>query len=144
MSAFPQTPAADSFHLQPTALSESKNELWTGRVLSGIVTAFFLFDSTAKLFRAAIPVHAMHGLGYTDSAITVVATTLLRSTIVYLIPRSAFIGAVLLSAYLGGAVATNLRVSAPLFSIVFPVICTAFVWSGLILRDQRLRSLLND
>lgn len=66
MSAFPQTPAAESFYFQPTALSGSKNEIWTGRVLSAIVSAFFLFDSIAKLFRAAIPVHAMHGLGYTD------------------------------------------------------------------------------
>lgn len=144
MSAFPQTPAAEPFHIQPIALSESRNKIRTGRVLSAIVSAFFLFDSTAKLFKAAVPMHAMHELGYTDSAIKVVAFALLVSTIAYLIPRSAFVGAVLLSAYLGGAVATNLRVSAPLFSIVFPVICAALVWSGAILRDRRLRSLLHD
>jgi hypothetical protein len=114
----------------------------TGWILSGIVGAFFLLDGGAKLFKPVAIVKATVQLGYPESTIVGVGLVLVVSTILYLLPRTAIFGAILLTAYLGGAVATNVRVSAPLFNIVFPVIFGCFAWTGLYFRDGRLKFLL--
>ncbi len=125
-----------------THASISNKELWTGRILSGLGAAFMLLDGGMKLFKPAAVVKATVQLGYPESVIIGLGTVLLASTLLYLIPRTAFLGAVLLTGYLGGAVATNVRVSGPLFNIVFPVFFGAVLWGGLWFRDQRLRGLL--
>jgi hypothetical protein len=120
----------------------SKKSLWAGRILSGLAALFFLMDGTMKLFKPRVVVEATLQLGYPESAIVGIGFVLLACTILYLIPRTAILGAVLLTGYVGGAVATYVRVSGPWFNILFPVVFACFVWGGLYLRDKRLRSVL--
>lgn len=136
------TTAFNSLSHQPETQSLSQKQLWTGRVLSGVIGLLFLVDGAAKLFKPAAVVQATTQLGYPESTIIGIGILLIVCTTLYLIPRTAVLGAILLSGYLGGAVATNVRVSAPLFNIVFPVFFGGLVWLGLYLRDRRLRSIL--
>src|ERR1700760_2057909 len=103
---------------QSQTLSSSQKQLWTGRVLSGVVGAFFIFDGGAKLFQPASVVQATLQLGYPESTILGMGIVLLTCTALYLIPRTAILGAVLLTGYLGGAVATQVRVGAPWFNLI--------------------------
>jgi len=82
-------------------------------------------------------------LGYNESVIIPLGIVLTAITIIYIIPRTAVLGAVLLTGYLGGAVATHVRVGAGAFPIIFPVIMGALVWGGLYLRDARVSNLLS-
>ena len=132
----------ETIAMPTTHTSISNKELWAGRILSGLATAFLLLDGGMKLFKPAPVVKATVQLGYPESVIVGLGVVLLASTLFYLIPRTAILGAVLLTGYLGGAVATNVRVSSPLFNIIFPVILGALLWGGLWLRDRRLRELL--
>jgi hypothetical protein len=120
----------------------SKALIWTGRVLSTLLGLFLLFDAVMKLVKPDFVVKATVELGYPESVILGLGIVLLASTVLYLIPQTAVLGAILLTGYLGGAVATHVRVGGPLFSIVFPVIFGAIVWGGLYLRDSRLRVLV--
>ena len=120
----------------------TRSALWTGRVLTGLGSMFLLFDAVMKLVKPQFVVDATVQLGYPESAIVGIGIALLVSTVLYLIPRTAILGAVLLTGYLGGAVATHVRVGGPAFNIVFPVIFGALVWAGLWLRDRRVRNLL--
>jgi hypothetical protein len=142
MNAYTETPSIEAFSYQPQTLSTPRKRLWTGRVLSGIVSAFFILDGGAKLFKPAPVVQANLQLGYPESTIIGMGIVLLACTALYLIPRTAVLGAILLTGYLGGAVATHVRVSAPWFNILFPVVFGCVVWAGIYLRDTRLRSLL--
>ena len=115
----------------------------TGRVLSGLAVGFLIFDSVGKLLRVQPVVEGTAGLGYPVSVIFPLGVTLLTCVLVYLVPRTAVFGAVLLTGYLGGAVATHVRVGSPLFShVLFPTYVAALVWGGLLLRDRRLRLFL--
>lgn len=120
----------------------SKMGLWVGRILSGCVTLFLLVDGGMKLFKPSFVVEATVKLGYPESSIVGIGAVLLLCTVLYVIPRTAILGAVLLTGYLGGAVATQVRVSGPLFDTAFPVLFGCCVWGGLWLRDQRLRAVL--
>jgi len=142
MNSTPQTAALESFPHQPATLSISRNEIWTGRVLSGLAGLFFLLDAVMKLVKPAPVVQATLQLGYPESSIVVIGIALLACTVLYLLPRTAVLGAILLTGYLGGAVATNVRVGAPWFNIFFPVFFGCIVWAGLYLRDRRVRSIL--
>jgi DoxX-like family len=112
--------------------SISNQQLWASRVLSGLAALFLLVDGGMKLFKPPVVVEATLKLGYPESAIVGIGIALLAGTLLYLIPRTAILGAVLLTGYLGGAVATNVRVGAPVFNIVFPMIFTSFrsEWEG--------------
>jgi hypothetical protein len=122
--------------------SISSKQLWASRVLSGLAALFLLVDGGMKLFKPPVVVEATMKLGYPESAIVGIGIALLAGTLLYLIPRTAILGAVLLTGYLGGAVATNVRVGAPVFNIVFPMIFIALLWGGLWLRDLCVRELL--
>jgi hypothetical protein len=124
---------------QPTI---SNKRLWTGRIVGGLPALFCLIDGVMKLFKPAVVVEGTKQLGYPESAIVGIGLVLLASTLLYLIPRTAILGAVLLTAYLGGATATHVRVSAVLFNILFPIFFGALLWAGLWLRDRRLQALL--
>jgi len=128
--------------MQTETAAISKKRLWAGRILSGWAALFFLTDGGMKLFKPPVVVESTLQLGYPESAIVGIGMLLLGCTILYLIPRTAILGAVLLTGYLGGAVATYVRVSGPWFNILFPVVFGCFVWGGLYLRDKRLRSVL--
>ena len=140
MSALPLQEAPH--HHPPATTPPPRTQLWTGRFLSGFASAFLLFDGGAKLFKVVPVVAAMTRLGYPEHTVAGIGALLLLCTALYLIPRTAIFGAVLLSAYLGGAVATNLRVNGPVFPIVFPVLFGILVWTGLALRNGRVRSIL--
>ena len=123
----------------------SKPALLTGRVLSGLVIVFLLFDGATKLVPWPIVTETMDRIGYGSSE------TLARSlgvitvacTVLYAIPPTAFVGAILLTGYLGGAMASHLRIGSPLFShTLFGFYLGLMVWGGLWLRDRRLRALL--
>src|SRR3978361_1661557 len=123
----------------------SKPALWTGRVLSGLVIVFLLFDGAIKLVPWPIVTETMDRIGYGSSE------TLARSLgvitvacpVLYAIPPTAFVGAILLTGYLGGAMASHLRIGSPLFThTLFGFYLGLIVWGGLWLRDRRLRALL--
>lgn len=83
-------------------------------------------------------------LGYAESAILGIGATLLVCTLLYVVPRTSVVGAVLLTAYLGGAVASNVRASMPVFNMVFPMMIASLVWAGLWFRDLRVRNLVRE
>jgi DoxX-like family len=121
----------------------SKGRLWTGRVMSALPALFLLVDGVGKLVKPAPVVEGTVQLGYPESALLGLGIVLLTCTALYVIPRTAILGAILLTGYLGGAVATHVRVGSPLFShILFPVYIAVLIWGGLYLRDERLRALI--
>lgn len=122
--------------------STSKKMLWTGRIVSTIAALFLLVDAVAKLFKPAPVVESTVQLGYPESVIIGLGILLLVCTVLYMIPRTSVLGAILLTGYLGGATATHVRVGGPLFSILFPGIFGILIWGGLFLRDERLRALI--
>jgi hypothetical protein len=125
----------------PTTVT-SKPMLWTGRILTALAALFLLFDSVTHMMQIAPVVEAMNQLGYPAHLALSLGIIQLICLLLYLIPSTSLLGAVLLTAYLGGAVATNLRIGAPLFSnVLFPVYLGLFIWGGLYLRDERLRAL---
>jgi len=121
----------------------STKTLWIGRIVSGLLILFLLFDGAMKLVKPAVVVEATVRLGYSETTIVPIGIVLLISSILYAIPRTSVLGAILLTGYLGGAVATRVRVGGTLFEIVFPVIMGVFVWGGLYLREVRLRRLIH-
>jgi DoxX-like family len=120
----------------------AKKQLWVGRIMSALPAVFLLVDGGMKLIKPKPVVEATVRLGYPESAIVGLGIVLLACTVVYLLPRTSVLGAILLTGYLGGAVATHVRVGESLFSIFFPVLLGVLVWVGLWLRDDRLRALL--
>jgi DoxX-like protein len=120
----------------------SKGRLWTGRILSGLAALFFLVDGLMKLLKPAVVVEATRQLGYPESDIGTIGGLLLTCTLLYIFPRTSILGAILLTGYLGGAVASQVRVNAGWFNVTFAVMFGVLVWSGLWLRDIRVRSLL--
>jgi DoxX-like family len=117
-------------------------QLWTGRVLSAFAVVFLCFDSISKLMRVQPVLDATARLGYPQGSIIPIGLLLLGCTMVYMIPRTAVVGAVLLTGYLGGAVATHVRVGNPLFETVFPIIMGSMIWAGILARDRRVRALI--
>ncbi len=120
----------------------NKSSLWAGRILSALPVLFLLLDGVMKIVKPAFVVEATVQLGYPESVIVTLGVVLVACTILYLIRRTAVLGAILLTGYLGGAVATHVRVGGPLFSILMPVILGVMLWGGLYLRDERVRSLV--
>jgi hypothetical protein len=116
--------------------------LWAGRITSALPALFLIFDGVMKLIKPAPVVEATVRLGYQESVIIPLGIVLIASTIIYLIPRTAIIGAILLTGYLGGAVSTHVRAGDPWFPVFFPVILGVMIWGGLFLRDERLRALI--
>jgi DoxX-like family len=125
------------------AQSESKKVIWTGRVLSGIAIAFLLFDGIIKFFLHKLPPEALEAnaaLQWPMEKMTTVGTILLICTLLYAIPRTTLLGAVLLTGYLGGAIASHVRVSNPLIThTLFPVYVAVFIWLGFYLRNPEFR-----
>jgi hypothetical protein len=119
-----------------------KLSVWAGRIISALPALFLLFDGIMKLVKPPLVVEATVQLGYKESVIVGLGVVLIACTILYLIPRTAVLGAILLTGYLGGAIATHVRIGGPLFSIIMPVILGAMLWAGLYRRDQRVRSLV--
>jgi hypothetical protein len=123
--------------------SPSKRALWSGRALSGLAALFLIFDAVMKLLELPVVIQSTTQVGYPATVVFPLGAVLLACVVVYLVPRTSALGAVLLTGYLGGAVATNVRVGNPLFShTLFPIYCAALLWVGLWLRDERLKAVL--
>ena len=122
--------------------SVSTAALWTGRILSILPALFLLLDGAMKLVKPAPVVEATVQMGFSEAVILPLGIVLLVCTVLYLIPATAVLGAVLLTGYLGGAVATHVRAGDGPFPVLFPVVFGALLWGGLVLRDPRLRSLV--
>ena len=123
--------------------SISKTAFWTGWVMSGVVVLFFVMDFAMKF--ANLPVVTQTGLtlGWQPGTSRLLGSILLVCTALYVYPRTAILGAILLTGYLGGAVATHLRVDSPLFShILFGVYLGLLVWGGLWFRDPQVRAMI--
>lgn len=120
----------------------NKSSLWAGRILSALPALFLLLDGVMKVVKPAFVVEATVQLGYPESVIVALGVVLVACTILYLVPRTAVLGAILLTGYLGGAVATHVRIGGPLGSVLMPVILGVMLWGGLYLRDERVRSLV--
>jgi len=120
----------------------SKGMLWAGSIMSILPALFLLLDGVMKLIKPAFVVEATVQLGYPESVILGLGIVLVACTVLYLIPLTSVLGAILLTGYLGGAVATHVRVQGGPFPVVFPIIIGALLWGGLFLRDRRLRGLI--
>ena len=124
----------------------SNTRLWTGRILSGVVIVFLLFDGIIKLIPIAPVIETLQQLGYSANVIPVargIGVLTLVIVVLYAIPRTAILGAILLTGLLGGAMATHLRVGSPLFThLLFGLYLGLMAWGGLYLRDDRLRAMI--
>jgi hypothetical protein len=117
----------------------SKKILWAGYVMSALPVLLLLFSGVMKLMKSASLVEGFAHLGYPESLALGLGIVELTCVVVYLIPRTAVLGAILLTGYLGGATATHLRIGEP---IIMPIALGILVWGGLYLRDDRLRALI--
>ena len=120
----------------------STKMLWTGRIISALPVLFLLMDGVMKLFKPAVVVETTVKLGYSEAVILPLGIVLLTCTVLYVIPRTSVLGAILLTGYLGGAVATHVRVGEGWFPISFPIIFGVLIWGGLFLRDARVSALI--
>src|SRR5215510_13556833 len=118
----------------------SKTNLWAGRLITALTVAFLLFDAMVKVLRLPVAVEGTVRLGYPAGLVIYLGMVELICLAAYLYPRTAVLGAILLTGYLGGATATQVRVGDPWF--IFPVVVGVLVWAGLFLRTVRLGSLL--
>ncbi len=121
----------------------SRKLLWAGRILSTILALLLFLDAGMKFARPQPVVEGTVKLGFPESIIIPLGVVLAISTLLYVIPRTAVLGAILLTGYLGGAVATHARMSDPLFShTLFPTYIGGLLWLALVLKDSKLRALL--
>lgn len=135
------TPTA--YRMTTSSDGRSPAARWAGRILTGLVIAFFLFDAAIKIFPNQQAIEGTLALGYQLHHLPIIGTLALCCLAVYAIPRTAPLGAILLTGYLGGALASQLRVDNPLFShVLFPVYFAAILWTALYLRDPRVRALV--
>lgn len=126
-----------------SAAALPRRTVWTGRIVTWLPALFLLLDGVGKLFKPAVVVEGTVKLGYSESVIIPLGIVLIVCTVLYLLPRTAVLGAVLLTGYLGGAVATHVsRLGDGWFGVVFAVTIGVLLWLGLYLRDARLRELL--
>ncbi len=125
-----------------TQPSISKANLWIGRIVGGLPALFLLWDGVMKLFKPAFVVDATVKLGYPEASIVPLGAVLAVSAILYLIPTTSVLGAILLTGYLGGAVATQIRAGQSLGWVLFPVLFGVLLWLGLYFRDLRLQTLV--
>lgn len=118
---------------------ESKKLVWTGRILSALPVLLLLFSAVLKFMKPPAVTEGFQKLGYQDNTLLPLGFVELICTVLYVIPQTSVLGAILVTAYLGGATASHLRVGEPFFG---PIILGMIAWLGLFLRDRRLRSLL--
>ncbi|MDO1512018.1 DoxX family protein [Maribacter confluentis] len=124
-----------------TAKKVSKGMLWTSYILQGIVVLMFLMGAITNLMQTEMAVEGAVSMGYPEGSVVYLGVILLIATVLYAIPKTMFIGALLLTAWLGGAVATHIIHGDPMGNTLFPVIFGIVVWSSIMLRNTQLRAL---
>jgi hypothetical protein len=120
----------------------SKSALWAGRILTALAVLFLLFDGLAKVMKAAPVMEASVKFDIPERVIPGLGVVLIVATLIYAIPQTSILGAIVLTGYLGGATWTHVRMGDPVFPIVFPSLVAAMIWGGLCLREPRLRRLV--
>jgi hypothetical protein len=134
-------PAGDERREGKMKVGDSKAMFWTGLVISVLAELFMLFDGVLHLLQPAVVTQSFDQLGFPARFARGIGILELVFLVLYAIPLTSVLGAVLLTGYLGGAIATQLRVGADPFTLLFPVIIAALLWAGLYLRDARLRTM---
>ncbi len=122
------------------AAPNSKKIVWVGRVISAIPVLFMVFSAVLKFLRLAPVVQGMVRFGYPDDLLFLLGVLEFLSCVVYVIPRTAVLGAILMTGYLGGATASNVRIGDP--SYIMTVVLGVMVWGGLFFREPRVRALI--
>lgn len=123
--------------------TESNKMLWAGRILTTLVVLFLLMDGVMKVMQVDVAVKATAELGYPEHVVFGLGILTLAIAILYAVPQTSILGAILLTGLLGGAIATHLRVGSPVFShLLFGLYIGVMAWGGLLLRDARLRTLI--
>jgi hypothetical protein len=122
--------------------SVSKSSLWAGRIVSTIVVLLMIFDGVTKVVKAPQAIQATVQIGFPENTVAGIGAALLVCTLLYAIPATSVFGAVLLTGYLGGAVAANVRADSPVLNTVLAIALGVLVWLGLYLRESRLHTLL--
>jgi hypothetical protein len=117
----------------------SKGMLWSGRILSGLLVAFMLFNGAIGFVKPDMVRQGFEHMGYPYSLHVAIGIVLIACTLIYAIPQTSILGAILLTGYLGGATATHLRIGEPFY---FQVVIGVLLWVGVYLRDARLRALV--
>ena len=134
---------ASTESVQGSSKAPAKAATWTGRAMSALVIVFLLFDGAIKMIPMDVVITTSEQLGIPGELARVLGTLTLVSTVLYMIPQTSMLGAILLTGYLGGAIATHLRIGSPLFThTLFGVYLGLLVWGGLYLRDARVRALI--
>jgi len=123
-------------------MSTGKGLLWTGRILSIVFVLFMIMDGVMKLVLPPSVVEGSAKMGYASSTLPGIGVALLLCTLLYLIPKTRILGGLLLTGYLGGAVASQVRVGATAFELAFPILFAVVLWASLWIVEPRLRALL--
>ncbi|MCU7766400.1 DoxX family protein [Priestia megaterium] len=122
----------------------SKRQLWIGRIMSGLVILFMLFDGITKLLRLSSVVEGTVGMGFSEHHVVLIGLLGLFSIILYALPQTSVLGAILLTGYLGGAIASHIRLDNPLFShTLSPFYCAVLAWGGIYFTNEKVRNLLS-
>ena len=128
--------------VEALTVPSSKSNILAGRIVGGLVVLFLLFDAIAKIVKVRQVIEGSVQLGVPEGAIAGIGLVLLVCTILYAIPATSVLGAILVTGYLGGAVFTHVRVGGPAFNVAFAVGFGVLVWLALYLSDARIRALL--
>ena len=137
----PMTTTTDTTSIATTSsASTPKWMLWTGRVLTGLITAFMVFGGIVNLLKPQFVIEGTKQSGFAESTIVPLGVTVLIISILYAVPRTAVLGAILLTGYFGGAVATHVRLGDGM--LLVPAVFGVLVWLGVYFRDARLRALV--
>lgn len=124
--------------------SISKGRLWTARVMSGLVILFMLFDGITKLLKLKVMVDGTVEMGFAEHHVTTIGFLALLSALLYAFPQTSVLGAILLTGFFGGGIASHIRLDNPLFShTLFPVYLAVLTWGGIYLRDERLQNIFS-
>ena len=124
-------------------MTTTPKTIWVGRILSALAILFLSFDTIVKVLRLPVAIEGTTQLGYPESTVFVIGVIQLVCLVLYVIPQTSVFGAILFTGYLGGAIATHLRIGSPLFThILFPIYVAALIWGGLYAREPRLRAMV--
>lgn len=124
-------------------MTTTPKTIWVGRILSALAILFLSFDTIVKVLRLPVAIEGTTQLGYPESTVFVIGIIQLVCLVLYVIPQTSVFGAILFTGYLGGAIATHLRIGSPLFThILFPIYVAVLIWGGLYAREPRLRAMV--
>ena len=124
-------------------MTTTPKTIWIGRTLSALAILFLSFDTIVKVLRLPVAIEGTTQLGYPESTVFVIGVIQLVCLVLYVIPQTSVFGAILFTGYLGGAIATHLRIGSPLFThILFPIYVAVLIWGGLYAREPRLRAVI--